>query len=196
MKPENYYLRAVWRKMRRRCEAVDDDRYYRYGARGIKVCEEWQNYEIFSAWARETGYARGLQIDREDNDGDYEPGNCRWVTQRVNARNRSTNRWVTIEGETKLLADWLVDPRCQVRKRAFYDRVEAGWSDEKALLEPAAKFGAKGSGKLIEAFGETKTMLAWVADERCQISYDALKWQLRKGVAPEKAIVSPPAAGK
>lgn len=66
--------------------------YHRYGGRGIKICDEWNDsYEAFAAWARDNGYADDLQIDRIDNDGNYEPSNCRFVTPRANSNNRSVS---------------------------------------------------------------------------------------------------------
>jgi len=62
----------------------------RYGGRGIKVCREWDDVHAFIRWANDHGYAPDLQIDRIDNDGDYSPDNCRWVTPATNCRNRST----------------------------------------------------------------------------------------------------------
>lgn len=63
--------------------------YHRYGGRGIKLCEEWHDPEKFLEWALNNGYAKGLQIDRIDNNGDYEPSNCRWVTPMQNTWNRN-----------------------------------------------------------------------------------------------------------
>jgi len=82
-------LYKLWKDMRRRCENPKRKRYNRYGGRGIKVCEEWKkDFRPFWEWAMSHGYAEGLQIDRRDNDGDYCPSNCRFVTSLENARNR------------------------------------------------------------------------------------------------------------
>lgn len=187
-------LRAVWRQMKSRCENPSNEHYPWYGDRGIKVCDEWQDYEVFAYWATGSGYKRGLQIDRQDNNGNYKPQNCRWITSAANSRNRSDNRHVIIQDETKILADWVADPRCQVTRRTFYLRIRAGWPEERALLEPRAKSGLKGRGsKSVEAFGESKTLLDWSADSRCRVPYDTLKWRLLKGASPEEAISKPSA---
>lgn len=79
--------------MKQRCINPDDQSYPIYGGRGITVCMQWlESFEIFYAWAMANGYTKGLQIDREDNNGNYEPNNCRWVVPTVNARNRSTTK--------------------------------------------------------------------------------------------------------
>lgn len=68
-----------------RCNGENYQFYYRYGGRGIKVCEEWKDYSVFKAWALNNGYTDNLTIDRIDNDGNYEPSNCQWLTNRENA---------------------------------------------------------------------------------------------------------------
>lgn len=84
-------LYKIWNGMMARTSSPASTFYGRYGGRGIKVCEEWGDVHSFIEWATAYGYAPGLQIDRIDNDGDYSPLNCRWVTSAVNCRNRSTS---------------------------------------------------------------------------------------------------------
>jgi len=75
--------------MKERCYSPNKDGYHRYGGRGIRVCDEWRNdYEAFKKWAIENGFKKGLQLDRRENSGHYEPGNCRFVTGVVNTRNQ------------------------------------------------------------------------------------------------------------
>ncbi len=81
-------LYKVWRGMHRRC-FNEHDRYYKdYGGRGITICLEWRDFAVFRKWAQDNGYARGLLIDRENNDGNYGPGNCRFVTPQESVCNR------------------------------------------------------------------------------------------------------------
>ena len=84
----NTRLHRIWRGMLSRCENPNRPKYISYGARGIRVCEEWHTYTIFRDWALYNGYADDLSIDRINNDGNYEPSNCRWATPIVQANNR------------------------------------------------------------------------------------------------------------
>jgi len=90
----NDRLYGVWRGMLTRCYNPNTKCYHRYGGRGIGVCNEWRlSFSSFKAWALEAGYdyAKPRQeqtIDRIDNDGNYEPSNCRWVSLAENLRNR------------------------------------------------------------------------------------------------------------
>ena len=103
----NSKIYKVLYDMHRRCEDENFKSYNIYGARGIKVCPEWsmENVQSFYDWALANGYKEGLQIDRIDVNGNYEPSNCRWVTHKENARNTRTNRFVTVFGERMTLAE-------------------------------------------------------------------------------------------
>lgn len=80
----------TWESMKARCFNSHNVRYSRYGGRGIIVCQEWKDSFIaFKAWADVSGYTETLQIDRIDNNGNYCPENCRWVTHTQNNRNRN-----------------------------------------------------------------------------------------------------------
>ena len=99
-------LYAIWAGMKRRCLNHNVKAYHRYGGRGIKVCAEWMKFEPFRDWATANGYADKLSIDRIDNDGNYEPGNCRWITQKVQCQNTRSNRLITFNGVAKSIAEW------------------------------------------------------------------------------------------
>lgn len=106
--------------------------YYRYGGRGIKVCDEWKNdFLSFKKWALNNGYSEDLTLDRKNNDGNYEPHNCRWTTIRVQSNNRSTNHKVTINGETKGITEW-----CKIYKiplSTVLNRLSRGWNEQDAI---------------------------------------------------------------
>lgn len=89
----------IWSSMKKRCENKKNKNYKRYGGRGITVCERWQNFEGFYEDMK-VGYEDHLTIDRKDNNGNYEPSNCRWSTQQEQMSNYSRNRFITINGET------------------------------------------------------------------------------------------------
>lgn len=99
-------LHIIWMSMRDRCSNPKHSRYPRYGGRGIKVCEEWHSFVPFYEWAIANGYDDTLTIDRVDPNGNYEPGNCRWVSNSVQQNNRCNNIRVSYAGETHTISDW------------------------------------------------------------------------------------------
>lgn len=130
---------SVWLCMMHRCYRPDHDSYKHYGARGIRVCSAWHDVRQFAA---DMGNPpEGHQIDRIDSDGNYEPGNCRWVDAKTNSRNRSNTHMVTWRGETKPLAEWaeaLGMPREQLSTR-----LRRGWSVDDALGTPFRSYERK-----------------------------------------------------
>ncbi len=102
----NKKLYNLWITMIHRCEDAKREKYKDYGGRGITVCEEWHDASAFMDWAFANGYEEGLQIDRIDVDGNYEPNNCRWVTPKENSRNRRNTVFLTVDGKTKCVAEW------------------------------------------------------------------------------------------
>lgn len=103
---KHHSLFLVWQTMRSRCYNPNTDSYKNYGARGIKVCPEWNNSStIFIKWAIEHGYKKGLQLDRIDVNGNYEPNNCRWLAPKENSQNKTNTSYLTINGETKSIAE-------------------------------------------------------------------------------------------
>ena len=93
--------------MKSRCYDPADKRYKDYGGRGIKVCEEWKNsFDEFANWAVSHGFDKNLQIDRINNNGDYSPENCRWVTQKENCRNRRSNVLIEYNGKMITLVEF------------------------------------------------------------------------------------------
>ena len=88
-------LYNAWKKMKQRCYNPNDPKYENYGGRGIAVCEEWVgDYKAFHDWAMGNGYRDDLTIDRINNDGNYEPGNCRWADSKTQANNRRQRRYL------------------------------------------------------------------------------------------------------
>ena len=127
-------LYDVWAAMKQRCYNANDSHYESYGGRGISVCEEWKNdYVPFRAWAMLSGYGAGVEIDRINNDGDYEPGNCRFIPRVKNARNKTTSLMISAFGETKSATAWSEDARCAISARILRKRFHGGWHPEYAI---------------------------------------------------------------
>ncbi len=100
-------LYRIWCAMKERCNNPHNKRFSRYGARGIRVCEEWSiSFNAFREWAISNGYKKGMTIDRIDNEKGYEPSNCRWATIAEQNRNYSRNHLITFDGETLCVTDW------------------------------------------------------------------------------------------
>lgn len=104
-KMSNTKLYHTWQKMKDRCLNPNVPCYARYGGRGITVCQEWLTVDAFLEWAKANGYSEGLQLDRIDNNGNYEPANCRWVTVKENCRNRRSNIVVDYYGKPVTLVE-------------------------------------------------------------------------------------------
>lgn len=126
-----------WWGMRSRCKGTSGGDLKNYFLRGIKMCEEWMDFNIFHEWAVENGWKVGLSLDRINNDGNYEPDNCRWATSEMQMRNRSNNFNLTAFGETKCLQAWVKDERCTVNSStAIKHRLNLNLSPEDAISKP------------------------------------------------------------
>lgn len=120
----------AWMRMRNRIVNPNNNRYHRYGGRGIKVCERWASFEMFLADMGPRPSPKH-SIDRIDNNGDYCPENCKWSTNKEQNRNKSTNRVITFEGKTLTAAEWA--EVTGIKGATIRARIRNGWSAEKAL---------------------------------------------------------------
>ncbi len=133
-------LYNIWIAMKQRCNNPKHDMYHRYGGRGIQVCEEWQKeYMPFRDWAMANGYQEGLQIDRIDNDGNYESSNCRWVTNKENQQNRTNGaqpkaKSITYKGEEFTV--YGLAKHTGIQYETLKRRINRGWSVEDAIEIP------------------------------------------------------------
>jgi len=131
-----------WAGAKDRCANPSIPCYPSYGGRGIKMCDRWAS--SFEAFLEDMGPRPSSKhsLDRVDNNGDYEPGNCRWSTTKEQANNRRSNRPVPAFGESKTIPEWAADPRCAVRAVTLRQRIKSyGWSVEKAITTPALPHG-------------------------------------------------------
>mgnify|MGYP001577400148 CR=1 FL=1 len=118
-----------WAQMNARCANKKSIGWHLYGGRGIKVCERWLDFSNFLADMGEK--PEGKTIDRINNDGKYEPNNCRWATRKEQALNRRSTRWLEHNGKRLSLRDWARETG--VDESAIYWRLKNGWSVEKSL---------------------------------------------------------------
>jgi hypothetical protein len=123
---------SSWQAMHTRCTNPNDKNYKHYGGRGIIVCERWNSFECFLS---DLGPKPSVkhEIDRIDNDGHYEPGNCRWTTRVEQQNNKRTNRRVAAFGRIRTLARWARE--CGIKYTIARRRLERGWSAERALTK-------------------------------------------------------------
>lgn len=127
----------IWKAMRQRCFDVNAISYHNYGGRGITICKEWDSFKNF---LKDMGPrpSPSHQIDRKDNEGNYNLENCRWVIPKVNSRNRRSTRYIEFAGETLALAAWC--ERLNLPMGAISARIQSGWTIERAFNTP---IGAK-----------------------------------------------------
>lgn len=119
--------------MTQRCYNDHKDDFANYGARGITVCDEWLHSPItFIMWGLSHGWQKGLEIDRKDNDKEYSPDNCHFVTKKQNCRNRRVTKFIPISGVSKPLAEWA--EIYGIKYITLYARIfHYGWSPERAV---------------------------------------------------------------
>ena len=130
-------LYFIWKGMLGRCNDEHNSSYKNYGKRGIRVCDEWMDVKSFVGWALSNGYREDLTIDRIDNDGNYEPSNCRWANMTEQGNNRRGNRWIEAFGERKTMSEWLADERCSVNNyQDIQRRLRNGWTTDEAIGVP------------------------------------------------------------
>jgi hypothetical protein len=175
IRSSTYY---AWTGMRRRCNNPDN-KYY--GGRGIKVCERWGKFENFLEDMGER--PDGLELDREDNEGNYTPDNCRWVTKKVNGRNKRNNHLVTANGKTQCVTAWAEETG--ISYDVIYMRInQMGWPEDMAVTTPLTRRKWD-----VTAYGKTKPIAQW--SKEMGISYIAIKRRLQRGWSGEEAVSAP-----
>lgn len=137
-KYENYdkTLYIKWYQMIDRCHNKRNKDYRYYGARGIKVCREWRDYNNYYSWAMKSGYQKGLTIDRINNNKGYNPDNCRWATMQQQSDNKRNtdkrNRLIKAKGKVQTIEEWASE--LGIPRTTIYSRItKLGWSKERAV---------------------------------------------------------------
>lgn len=137
-------LYTIWVSMKSRCNNVNSKDYKNYGARGISVCDDWSDsYVKFKSWSIYNGYNDLLCLDRVDNGGNYDPSNCRWVTNKDNSRNTRQNVNVTYNGKTQCVSAWAEEVGLEIKTLQY--RIRKGWDIGRALTTPSL-IDRKGGG--------------------------------------------------
>lgn len=124
-------LYSIWLDMRRRCRDTKRNSAKNYINKGIKVCEEWNDFKVFKEWAIKNGYQDDLTIERKNNNKNYCPENCTWIPKSEQSKNRDSNHYLTFNNETKTLSDWARETG--INRTTITSRLRNGWSIEKAL---------------------------------------------------------------
>lgn len=132
-----------WKSMRVRCSNQKIPAYKNYGGRGIAVCQRWDSFIAFLADMGER--PEGTTLDRRNNDGDYDPDNCRWATKSEQAKNRRNARRISFQGATLSLSDW--DSKIRASVGTIRHRLKNGWSIEKAITTPVRTLTMKNRPK-------------------------------------------------
>jgi len=116
-----------------RCENPKNKKFPSYGGRGIRVCSRWRN--SFEAFLEDMGgKPKGFSVDRIDNNGNYEPGNCRWADAKTQAKNRRSNVWIEYKGKRMIISDWA--DALGINRGTLEARKKAGWADQEIIERP------------------------------------------------------------
>lgn len=138
-------LYGIWKNMKTRCYCKTYKLYEYYGKRGITVCDEWKNdFQSFYDWSMSNGYKDDLSIDRIDNEGNYDPSNCRWATKSEQAENRRNCIYISFHGKTQTISKW--SKELGINRMTLKSRLDRGWDIEKAFTTiPASNKSVEGN---------------------------------------------------
>lgn len=193
-----YALRLCWQNAIYRCHNPQNREFHNYGGRGIKVCDRWR-YSFANFLADMGLRPDGRSLDRIDNDGDYEPSNCRWATPKEQSSNRRITRCLTIDGETKSLAEWADEfnvPSDRIRQR-----LNRGMGHRDAIFLPPFANGycggwaarIKGKGINLTINGITQSIPQW--ERLVMITRQSIRERLDKGWCGMCAVFIVPKCG-
>lgn len=177
----NTEIYNIWHGIKNRCLNPKSKDYHKYGQRGINICDEWKN--DVTKFMQDMGPRPGPEysVHRIDNEGNYEPGNCKWATTQEQARERRTNRKITYQGQTKTIIEW-----CEItgiKHSTLCARLDKGLSPEIALTTPVVQ-----CEKLFTYNGKTQNIDNWAKE--LNIGRNRLYRRIQKGMTIEEAINS------
>lgn len=130
---------SIFHNMKSRCYLPTFSRYEFYGAKGIKICDEWlKSFNEFYLWAINNGYNDKLEIDRINYNGNYEPANCRWVDKKLQNNNTRKNNYITYNGQTKTVAQWA--EIYNLHRCVLNNRIRRGLSFEEAITKKTRNY--------------------------------------------------------
>jgi hypothetical protein len=176
----------IWAGAKSRCFNKRTERYHLYGGRGITMCERWRS--SFLNFLADMGPRPSPrhELDRwPNNDGNYEPGNCRWATRSEQMRNTSINHYVVARGERLTITEWA--ERVGIPSQRLWARINDGWDIERALTEPVRE--QPGIERQIEFQGVSRTLAGWA--KATGIPRPTLHRRFRRGWDIEKTLTTP-----
>jgi hypothetical protein len=177
----------IWRQMIMRCHLASHRQFPNYGGRGITVCERWR--ESFQNFKEDMGAYPGkpMSLDREDNDGPYDPKNCRWADMLTQANNKRSNTRITIDGETHTAAQWA--RLAGLRPATLIGRLQSGWEGRQLLtpVKDTVKQRARLRSRSCSYKGEMRT--EWAA--LFGLSTLCIQKRLDRGWTIKRALETP-----
>ena len=189
----------TWESMKSRCYNKNDNKYDKYGGRGIKVCDEWlgkNGAKNFAEWAYANGFdenkhQKEQSIDRIDVNGNYEPSNCRFTNAKIQANNRTNTIFIEYKGKTQSLQEWADE--LKISEATIRWRLSKGYSTERALTDKVKKV-SNTKKKYLTYKGKTKTISEWA--KYLEISPGILYSRIRRGWTTERTLETPIGADK
>jgi hypothetical protein len=175
----------AWCAIKTRCSNENLPYYEDYGGRGIRVCKRWRL--SFPKFFADMGPRPSSKhsIERKDNDGNYEPGNCIWATPNQQARNKRDTKRLTFRGIIRAMADW--SEVVGIPSQVIGDRLRLGWSVERALTQALCRRDAP--RVFLTYRGELRSMKEWAAITG--IRYGTIAMRLRLGWSIDRALGEP-----
>ena len=178
---EHRAMFLAWRQMLGRCSNPKNSRFKFYGARGIRVCDRWRDFDAFFADMGPRPTPKHT-VERKDNDGNYEPGNCVWALAKEQQNNKGNNVVLTFRGKTQTATQWAEE--MGISPFTILQRCRQGWSADRILATPVSY-----RQKLLTFRGKTQTMKEWSAE--LGFIYQTLRARIVAGWSVEKALTHP-----